>query len=279
VTLSRSAPAIGTFAVNDGRWAVESRLGTVSVGEPGLRINFNRTQLEYAIYRPLTRSIVGAVRLQGGIIVTRQDLAAFVPPQERFYSGGQNTVRGYGQGQLGPAVYIVRAITDTVIVGGEEVGLADPTSGFDRLSPAGGTASALLNLELRSRVGWPTDLLRWVIFLDAGRVWNASNNYAVTGLRATPGVGVRLVTPLGPVRVDVGYNPHGWEAGPAFYVQSATGGVAGRAICVSPGSSEPLDAAAADALGPVPCPTSFQPPRRSGLLPRLVFHFSIGEAF
>jgi outer membrane protein assembly factor BamA len=279
VTLSRSAPALGTFAVNDGRWAVESRLGTVSVGEPGVRINFNRTQLEYAIYRPLTRSIVGAARVQAGIIVTKQDLASLVPPQERFYSGGQNTVRGYGQGQLGPAVYIVRAITDTVVVGGEDVGNADPARGFDRLSPAGGTASALLNLELRSRVGWPTDLLRWVIFLDAGRVWNASNNYAVTGLRATPGIGVRLVTPLGPFRVDVGYNPQGWEAGPAFYVQRGTTGVPGRAICVSPGSSEPLDPVAAAALGPVPCPTSFQPPRRAGLLPRLVFHFSIGEAF
>ena len=278
-TWSRSAPAISSFAVNDGRWAVESRIGTVSVGEPSVRVNFNRTQLEYALYRPLTRTIVGAARVSAGIIVTRRDLAAFVPPQERFYSGGQNTVRGYNQGQLGPAVYIVRAITDTVVVGGEDVGLADPAAGFDRLAPAGGTASALLNLELRSRVGWPSDLLRWVLFLDAGRVWNASNNYAVTGLRATPGIGVRLVTPLGPFRVDVGYNPHGYEAGPAFYVERGGTGIGGRAICVSPGSTEPLDPAAADALGPVPCPNSFQPPRRRGLLPRLVFHFSIGEAF
>ncbi|MEX2182342.1 MAG: BamA/TamA family outer membrane protein [Gemmatimonadaceae bacterium] len=279
VTLSRSAPALGVFAVNDERWAVETRLGTVRVGDPGQRINFNRTQLEFALYRPLTRGLIGAARVAGGIIATKQELAAFVPPQERFYSGGQNTVRGYGQGQLGPAVYIVRSISDTVIVGGEEVGFADPADGFDRLSPAGGTASALVNLELRTRGGWPTDILRWVVFLDAGRVWNASGNYAVTGLRATPGVGVRLVTPIGPFRVDVGYNPHGWEAGPAFYVQRATSGVPGRAICVSPGSREPLDAAASDALGPVPCPTSFQPPRRNGLLPRLQFHFSIGEAF
>jgi outer membrane protein assembly factor BamA len=279
VTFSRSAPALTAFAINDQRWALESRIGTVRVGRPGTRINFNRTQLEYALYRPLTRTLIGAARLSAGFIATRRDLEGLVPPQERFYSGGQNSVRGYDQGQLGPTVYIVRAPSDTISVGGENVGIADPNLGFDRTSPAGGTASALLNLELRSRVGWPTDLLRWVIFLDAGRVWNNSGNYAVTGLRATPGIGVRLVTPLGPFRVDVGYNPHQREAGPAFYLQRASATQAGRAICVSPGSTEPLDDAAADALGPVACPSSFRPPVARGLFPRLTFHFSIGEAF
>lgn len=279
VTFSRSAPAITAFAANDERWAIESRIGTVNVGRPGTRVNFNRTQLEYALYRPLTRTIIGAARISAGFIATRRDLEAFVPPQERFYSGGQNSVRGYNQGQLGPTVYIVRAPSDTVTVNGELVGVADPATGFERTAPAGGTATALLNLELRSRVGWPSDLLRWVIFLDAGRVWNNSGNYAVTGLRATPGIGVRLVTPLGPFRVDIGYNPHTREAGPAFYLQRAGAGTLGRAICVSPGSTEPLDDTAAGALGPVPCPASYRPPQARGLFPRLTFHFSIGEAF
>ncbi len=279
VTWSRSAPAITTLATNDERWALETRVGTVSVGRPAERLNFNRTQFEYALYRPLSRSLVGAARVSAGFIITPRNLEGLVPPQERFYSGGQNTVRGYNQGQLGPAAYVVGSLSDTVSVGGEEVGVADPARGFERLAPAGGTAQALVNLELRSRVGWPSDLLRWVLFLDAGRVWNNSGNYAVTGLRATPGIGVRLVTPLGPFRVDVGYNPHRYEAGPAFFLQRATATATGRAICVSPGSTEPLDDAAADALGPVPCPTSFRPPRATGLLPRLTFHFSIGEAF
>lgn len=279
VTWSRSAPAITTLATNDERWAIETRLGTVNVGDPATRVNFNRTQLEYAFYRPLTRHWIGAARLSGGFIATARDKEGLVPPQERFYSGGQNTVRGYNQGQLGPVVYIVDTPTDTVSVGGNLVGQADAARGFGRVAPAGGTAQALVNLELRSREGWPSDLLRWVLFLDAGRVWNNSGNYAVTGLRATPGVGVRLVTPLGPFRVDVGYNPHGLESGPAFYLQRAGVGTLGRAICVSPGSTEPLNDAAADALGPVPCPSSFTPARATGLLPRLTFHFSIGEAF
>ncbi|HRN54710.1 MAG TPA: hypothetical protein PK788_14535, partial [Gemmatimonadaceae bacterium] len=55
VTFSRSAPALTAFAANDERWAIESRIGTVNVGRPGTRVNFNRTQLEYALDRPLPR--------------------------------------------------------------------------------------------------------------------------------------------------------------------------------------------------------------------------------
>lgn len=281
VTFSRSAPALGEIVVNDERWAVESRLGTLRIRDLQQTVNFNRTQLEYALYRPLNRWLIGAARIQAGAVFTRRALEPLVPPQERFYSGGQNTVRGFGQNQLGPSVYVVGAPQDTLTRDGYTVGEVDPTRGFSRLSPAGGTATALLNFELRTRQGWPTNLLKWVLFVDAGRVWNSTGNYSVSGLRITPGIGVRLVTPLGPFRVDVGYNPYSYESGPAFYLQErdVASGTPGRAICVSPGTREPLDAGEAASLGPVGCPSTFRPPDRRGFLPRLAFHFSLGEAF
>jgi hypothetical protein len=281
VTFSRSAPALGSVVINDERWAIETRLGTLLVRDLHRTVNFNRTQLEYALYRPLTRWLVGAARIQAGAVLTRRDLEPLVPPQERFYSGGQNSVRGFGQNQLGPSVYVVGAPQDTLVRDGYTVGEVDPARGFQRLSPAGGTATALLNFELRTRDTWPSNLLRWVIFVDAGRVWNSTGNYSVSGLRVTPGLGVRLDTPLGPFRVDIGYNPYSYESGPAFFLQprDVLAGTQGRAICVAPGTLEPLDAGDADALGPVGCPASFRPPDRRGLLPRLAFHFSIGEAF
>lgn len=281
VTFSRSAPSLGTVVVNDNRWAVETRLGTLDVGDPGIRVNFSRTQLEYAIYRPLSNLFVGAARVQAGAVVTRRDLEPLVPPQERFYSGGQNTVRGFGQNQLGPAVYIVDEPQDAVVRNGVTVREARAADGFNRLAPAGGTATALLNLELRTRVGWPSALLRWVLFLDAGRVWNNTGSYTVSGLRFTPGLGVRLMTPLGPFRVDVGYNDYPYEAGPAFYLLRAdpAQGIEGRAICVSPGTIEEFSLPPGATPAPVGCPTSFRPPRTGGLFPRLAFHFSIGEAF
>ncbi len=279
VTFSRSAPSIATFVLNDDRWAIETRVGTIRLDDADRTVNFNRTQLEYALYRPLNRWLVGAARIQGGAVVTKRELQSFVPPQERFFSGGQNTVRGFGQNQLGPAVYVVNAPRDTVSSGGYAVGEARGADGFQRLTPAGGTATALLNLELRTRVGWPISALRWAAFVDAGRVWNNTGNYSVSGLRVTPGIGIRLLTPLGPFRVDVGYNQYGYERGPAFYLVNRTAGIEGRAICVSPGTTEPLDPTDAGTVGPVPCPATFQPSRSRSLLSRLAFHFSIGEAF
>lgn len=281
VTFSRSAPAITQFVMNDERWAVETRVGTIHLDDADRRVNFNRTQLEYALYRPLTRGLVAAARVQAGVVLTRRDLESFVPPQERFFSGGQNTVRGFNQNQLGPAVYVVTAFDTVAGPGGDVVGEAQGADGFQRLTPAGGTATALLNLELRTRGGWPIDLLRWAFFVDAGRVWNNTGNYSVSGLRVTPGMGIRVVTPLGPFRVDIGYSPYGYERGPAFFLVDAdrTAGTPGRAVCVSPGSTEPLDIARADAVGPVPCPASFLPQRSRTFLSRLAFHFSIGEAF
>jgi hypothetical protein len=203
----------------------------------------------------------------------------------------------------------VNAPRDTVSSGGYAVGEARGTDGFQRLTPAGGTATALLNLELRTRNGWPISALRWAAFVDAGRVWNNTGNYSVSGLRVTPGIGIRLNTPLGPARLDVAYNPYklqtgplfqadttgalspvpgqptyvlnqyGYERGPAFYLVDRTAGIEGRAICVSPGTTEPLDPTDAGTVGPVPCPATFLPSRRRSLLSRLAFHFSIGEAF
>lgn len=280
VTFSRSAPTLGSIVVNDSRWVVESRLGTIDVGTGLQRVNYNRSQLEYAIYRPLSRLFVGAARVQGGVVVTRRDLEPLVPPQERFYSGGQNSVRGFGQNQLGPAVYIVDQPPASSEVTRDGVVVREVAQGsdFNRIAPAGGTAMALLNLELRSRVGWPTDILRWVVFVDAGRVWNNTGNYSVTGLRVTPGAGVRLVTPIGPFRVDVGFNRYDYESGPAFYLQrrDIDAGIPGRAICVSPGTTESF---ATVPVTPASCPATFVPGRSKSFFRRLAFHFSIGEAF
>lgn len=281
LSLVRPSLPFGVPLGRDHRWSVESRAGVVNLSEGFESVRYGRAQLEYAIYQPINDRLLFAARAQGGAIVTRDDQQLLIPPQERFYSGGQNSVRGFGQNQLGPKVYIVGAISDTVTVNGYLVGSADPEEGYDRIAPAGGTASALINLELRTRRGWPSDLLRWVAFVDAGRVWNNAGTYSVSRLRITPGLGMRLITPLGPFRVDVGYNPHFNEPGPAFFLQPGDirTGATGRAICVSPGSLEPLDVLQASLLGATSCPTTFQPPRRRGLLPRLTFHFSIGEAF
>ncbi|MBU6367909.1 MAG: BamA/TamA family outer membrane protein, partial [Gemmatimonadetes bacterium] len=95
----------------------------------------------------------------------------------------------------------------------------------------------------------------------------------LANLRVTPGLGVRVVTPLGPFRVDIGYAPYDPPAGQALYFAAGSNGQAGQIYCASPGGS---DAQRADVSA---CPATFRPARNSGVLSRLVFHFGLGQAF
>jgi hypothetical protein len=142
------------------------------------------------------------------------------------------------------------------------------------------------NAEYRLRSPFLPELLQWTVFTDAGAVWN--RGVKVLSLRAnlfrvTPGVGLRVYTPVGPLRVDVGYNPYAQVPGPAYYSPPfEKGKVNAPLFCVSPDNALPVTR---DAAGnPVsqangPCPSSFDPLRRSGFLRRLTPTFSIQQAF
>jgi outer membrane protein insertion porin family/translocation and assembly module TamA len=149
-------------------------------------------------------------------------------------------------------------------------------------SPEGGTGSLIGNLEYRRRFGWLSNELQWVAFLDAGAVWATGvAAFALKEVRATPGLGVRLDTPLGPFRVDIGYNPRRADAGKAFLfdnLQRASDGAAvPYVICVSPGQELTFEEQLA--IGGFGCPRTFRPSSSRSALSRLVFHFSLGQAF
>lgn len=261
------------------RWQLEAREGYTDVART-IPLHFTRLVGEAAGYVPLGSLVTLAVRAQLGFVRAPSDVSTLLPPSERFYSGGQSSVRGYDQNQLGPGSYIVdkyveKTLPDSSIVG---VVTADARS---RPAPSGGNAMWLANIELRTRHGWPAEPLRWVVFIDAGRVWNTNDVFSSLNAdaRITPGFGLRLATPLGPFRMDIGYNAYAPEPGPAFYIQAAdaTTGKVGRAICVSPSSTDPLTLAAGQ-RGSLLCPATYTPASRSGFS-RLAFHFSIGNAF
>jgi outer membrane protein insertion porin family len=49
-------------------------------------------------------------------------------------------------------------------------------------------------------------VLKGAVFMDAGNVWNDAGEFLIGGhYKAGAGIGVRVKTPLGPVRVDWGY--------------------------------------------------------------------------
>ncbi|HVT37616.1 MAG TPA: BamA/TamA family outer membrane protein [Gemmatimonadaceae bacterium] len=267
--------------------------GAHTGSDPSLR--FNKLLADGALYAPVNGDIVFAARLRFGAVLgpglSFSNAALFVPQQERLFAGGPTTVRGFRQNELGPAVYIPSGY-DTVRADGRRGGdLGNPVdtvyfrardSVSQRIVPTGGNALMVAMAEARIRSPLLSDLLQWTIFVDAGAVWNRGTPDATPGfksLRWTPGIGMRLRTLIGSLRLDVAYNPYARPAGAAYFDAPLTAG--GALFCVSPGNTLRVttvaDGRVQQATGG--CPATFQPPRGSSFLSRLTPSVSIGQAF
>jgi outer membrane protein insertion porin family/translocation and assembly module TamA len=128
------------------------------------------------------------------------------------------------------------------------------------------------------------DVAQLTLFTDAGEVWNrrAGRGLEFRNIKWTPGAGLRIFTPFGAFRVDVGYNGYDRVPGAAFYDARRTEGeTAAPLFCASPGNRWPFQDAPPSQeqpLGAV-CPDSFQPPLERSFFRRLNFSFSLGQAF
>jgi outer membrane protein assembly factor BamA len=182
----------------------------------GSQITFLRGVSEGSTYFPFGDASVLALHLRLGSFFGTASLApghGFIPPEERFFAGGSTTVRGYSRNELGPGVYVGSgpAFTDTTTI---------------TFSPTGGTRLFVGNVELRFPSPVARDLLRLALFVDAGAVTsNAPGAASLNKLRVTPGFGVRIRTPVGPVRADIGYNPYLPLTAPLFLPDTMTGGL------------------------------------------------------
>ena len=77
------------------------------------------------------------------------------------------------------------------------------------LRPAGGEVLLEGNVELRFPMPFWGGKLRGAAFLDAGQVWATPSDVALREIAATPGVGLRYYSPVGPIRIDAGFNLQG----------------------------------------------------------------------
>ena len=268
---------------NGSRFRSEFRAGVTSASTKQ-RISFYRGGGEASAY----------VGFAGGTIASRVQLSRvfapnaplvngspLIPQQERLFAGGQNSVRGFQQNLLGPVVYAFYDTGKVTVIerDGQKFREIKPGSSFNTVVPRGGTALVVGNLEWRRRVTWPTDKLQIALFADAGTVFETSAQaFEWRNVRVTPGFGVRVDTPLGPFRLDIGYNPYEQVAGRALYFTPRANGMAGSIQCVSPRNTIPLNADGTAALDLSRCPETYRPGAR-GNLRRLVFNFSLGQAF
>lgn len=132
--------------------------------------------------------ITVATRLKGGAIfefgATKE-----IPISDLFFAGGATTVRGYQEQLLGPAT------------------LDD--NGF-KSSALGGKLLLLGNVEVRIPLFW---LFVVEVFLDAGNVWREIEDFNPGEVKASTGLGIVLLTPVGPIRFDYGIklNKEDWD--------------------------------------------------------------------
>jgi len=174
----------------------------------GSDYTYLRGSLEAAAFRRVAgdavlgiRLRVGAVGSTAGTVFEEQEADDVIYPTKRFFAGGPESVRGFGLNLLGPTVLVVDEPDCQDFGLDYQACLDDDPGRFDE-RPVGGNAAVEGSLELRVPLA-----RRWTLaaFVDAGQVWESIDQRA--SIVFTPGAGVRFESPVGPLRVDFGYNP------------------------------------------------------------------------
>ncbi len=135
--------------------------------------SFIKYQHFVPLYSNVTFHLTSRVGLGGG----RKD----IPIHERFFAGGSNSFRGARFDELGPK---------------------DSSS----LMPIGGESLFLFNFELTFPLVSTLEDLSGAFFFDTGNVFDRLENCNLNSLQKAIGLGLRYRTPLGPVRLEVGWN-------------------------------------------------------------------------
>jgi len=134
-----------------------------------------RNRLEFRAYQELAPGLTLAENLSLDHIEPYSGTVK-VPASELLFAGGNNSVRGFPEDKLGPV---------------DEQG-----------NPLGGSTRILGNLEVRFPV---YRLLNGVVFFDTGSLTDGWQQIELSSFRFSAGAGVRIHTPVGPVRVEYGY--------------------------------------------------------------------------
>ena len=129
-----------------------------------------RTILDASYYYPVSGNSVIAARTRLGVIYGGQ--LEKIPPSRRLYAGGGGSVRGYSYQQLGPL--------------------------DDTLDPTGGLSLFEASVEYRYRFGD----FGIVPFIDIGQSY-LTTTPSFDNLRVGVGIGARLYTNFGPIRIDI----------------------------------------------------------------------------
>lgn len=155
-------------------WRIDGYFTYMGLGFQS-RYHYYKIGLETRHYKKLSPGYILAGKLHGGIIETLRE-GESTPIEDRFLIGGASSLRGWSRHSLSPKNEEGKAI--------------------------GGDSMLQGSLELRFPV---YDILTGAVFADAGNVWKNAKHFALTDLYYDVGIGVRVKTPIGPVRLDMAF--------------------------------------------------------------------------
>ncbi len=142
--------------------------------------NFYRMQTSASYYIPFKfgDDQTSVLRIGGktGVIKAYGNTGS-VPIFERYFAGGEQTIRGYEERKVGP----LDSNTQDAI---------------------GGETTVLGTVEYTVPV---IDIIKAAVFFDTGNVWSKAKDYGSGGIKSGVGPGLRVKTPIGPINLDYGF--------------------------------------------------------------------------
>ncbi|HTG14822.1 MAG TPA: POTRA domain-containing protein, partial [Blastocatellia bacterium] len=152
--------------------------------------------LEHNRYYPISKFRDTVYSVTGRLgLATPFGGAVTLPISERFFAGGARDLRGFGFEEAGPHIFVPERDSNGNIITDSN---GNPKQ---MLSPLGGNGMLVINNELRFPLFGP---LGGTVFSDTGNVFARVRDMKFGNLTESVGFGLRIKTPIGPVRIDYG---------------------------------------------------------------------------
>jgi len=171
-----------------------SASGQLAARSIGSEVGFVKSYFTAQAFKtvPHTRRVVlaGNARLGMATAFAVAGAGDQLPASERFFAGGDTTIRGFALDRVG-----IRHVP--------------PDNAVDTLDPdglpIGGNALVIFNAEIRAPVAGGLGV---VGFVDTGNVFARTSELDLGALRSAVGGGIRYKSPFGPIRLDLGFKVH-----------------------------------------------------------------------
>ena len=188
-TKGRIISFISEFSSANVKWDVknlQTGQSTLAFDSLGFYVKFQLTLGFYFAVSRDRKTVLG-IKAKSGYIQMLSGDATLVSPNQTFFAGGSNSVRGWRGRELIPSDQLLNLF---------------PPSLNEQLKIRGG--NILLEGSFEYRRKFEEDL-GFVVFTDYGNTWNEINDIRFDQIAVAIGTGLRYYSPIAPFRIDFGF--------------------------------------------------------------------------